>query len=58
MEQMQEFMAKQKEMMLGKKEDVAAKAILPAKYADGKTSGEKRTVAAGDKNDFTFTLAD
>ncbi len=33
-----------------------AKALLPTKYADGKTSGLKRTVVAGEKNPFDFAL--
>ncbi len=57
-EQMQEMMAKQTGQMKGKMEDVAPKMILPTKYADAKTSGEKRTVAAGDANDFKFELND
>lgn len=57
-EKMKEFMAKQTGQMSGQATVEAAKAKLPAKYADGKTSGEKRKVVAGDTNDFNFTLTD
>lgn len=57
-EKMKEMMDQQRAMMSGAAPVIAPKAKLPAKYADGKTSGEKRKVVAGDTNDFTFTLTD
>lgn len=32
--------------------------VLPSKYADAKTSGEKRTVSATETNDFKFDLTE
>lgn len=57
-EQMKEMMDKQKARMQANFAEGPAKMILPTKYADGKTSGEKRTVVAGDSNDFKFDLTD
>jgi len=57
-EKMKEMMDKQRSMMSGAAAVPVPKAKLPTKYADGKTSGEKRKVVAGDANDFNFTLTD
>lgn len=57
-EKMKEMMDKQKAMMSGVAPVTVPKAKLPLKYADGKTSGEKRKVIAGEANDFAFTLTD
>lgn len=57
-EKMKEMMDKQQAMMSGKAAAEKPKAILPTKYADGKTSGETRKVVAGEANDFTFALTD
>ena len=57
-EKMKEMMDKQKALMSGQTVADKPKAKLPAKYADGKTSGETRKVVAGEANDFTFTLTD
>jgi len=38
--------------------DLDGKNGLPSKYADVATSGLKRTVVAGEKNDFNFELTD
>lgn len=45
-------------MSSGKTSEVKPELVLPAKYADAKTSGEKRTVSASDANDFKFELTE
>jgi hypothetical protein len=58
-ENAKEKMAKDMQMMIkGNPGDVKAELDLPARYADAKTSGEKRTVVKGDVNDFKFELTD
>ncbi len=57
-EEMKAMMAQQKAKMQASFAAGPAKMVLPAKYADAKTSGETRTVAAGDSNDFKFDLKD
>jgi len=56
-EQMQEKMKQQMEKMKNPTKE-APKSQLPGKYADAKTSGEKRTVVKGDVNDFKFELTE
>jgi hypothetical protein len=54
-----EMMKKKMDGMKGKNmSDQKPEMLLPAKYADGKTSGEKRTVKSGDSNDFKFELTE
>jgi hypothetical protein len=43
-------------MQAGNLSDQKPAMVLPEKYADAKTSGETRTVAKGDANDFKFDL--
>jgi hypothetical protein len=58
-ENMKEKMANDIKMMSGgKMSDIKPQLDLPAKYADAKTSGEKRTVVKGDLNDFKFELTE
>ena len=45
-------------MTAGKTAEFKPELVLPAKYADAKTSKEKRTVSATDVNDFTFDLTE
>ena len=45
-------------MSSGKTAEQKPEMVLPAKYADAKTSGEKRTVSAADSNDFKFDLTE
>lgn len=54
-----EMMAKNMGMVKdGKAAEIKPELVLPAKYADAKTSGEKRTVSATDTNDFKFDLTE
>ena len=54
-----EMMAKNMGTMnAGKSADSKPDFVLPAKYADAKTSKEKRTVSATDTNDFKFDLTE
>lgn len=58
-ENMKEKMANDIGMMSkGKTSEIKPELVLPAKYADAKTSGEKRTVVKGEANDFKFDLAE
>jgi hypothetical protein len=43
-------------MSSGKTSEMKPEMVLPEKYADAKTSGEKRTVSATEANDFKFDL--
>ena len=45
-------------MTAGKTSESKPELVLPAKYADAKTSNEKRTVSATDVNDFKFDLTE
>ena len=45
-------------MSSGKTAELKPELVLPGKYADAKTSGEKRTVSAADTNDFKFDLTE
>lgn len=55
----EEMMKKNVGMMAGgKMADAKPELVLPAKYADAKTSGEKRTVVKGDANNFKFELTE
>ncbi|MDA1229955.1 MAG: hypothetical protein O2856_04205 [Planctomycetota bacterium] len=54
-----EMMAKNMGMAKdGKAAEVKPDLVLPAKYADAKTSGEKRTVSTTESNDFKFDLTE
>ena len=54
-----EMMAKNMGTMgAGKSAETMPEMELPAKYADAKTSGEKRTVSASETNDFKFDLTE
>lgn len=53
-----EMMKKNTGAMKGKLSDQKPEMVLPAKYADAKTSGEKRTVKKGDSNDFKLELTE
>jgi len=59
-ENAKEMMAKNMGTMNAEKssETNKPKMELPARYADAKTSGEKRTVSAADTNDFKFDLTE
>lgn len=57
-DQIMEKMKEQTDKMKGNLTESVPKATLPGKYADVKTSGEKRTVVENDANDFKFELTE
>lgn len=58
-ENAKEMMSKNIGMMSGgKMSEMKPESVLPVKYADAKTSGEKRTVSATEGNSFKFELTE